>query len=139
MNDQTVIKPIMKKLKHHVDAYIKLLTKGHFAEVIDVYYHPEITQIENYDPPVVGKERLRQIELDNLDRIAQVNCKVLSYAVNEKNGLVMGEMYIEFTSKRLGKMLLEEAFVQKWKDGKILYKRFYYKDFQHLLGFNNTF
>src|SRR6478752_4030423 len=138
MNDQTVIKPIIKKLKHHVDAYIKLLTKGHFAEVIDLYYHHDITQIENYDPPIVGRERLRQIELDNLDRIAQVNCKVLSYAVNEKNGLVMGEMYIEFTSKRLGKMLLEEAFVQKWEDGKILYQRFYYKDFQHLLGFNNT-
>lgn len=136
MNDQTVINPIVKKLEHQVDAYIDLLESGRFIEAIDLYYHPNIIQIENYDPPIVGKERLRQIELDNLDRIAHVSCKVLSYTVNETLGFVMGEMYIEFTSKRLGKMLLEEAFMQKWEDDQIFYQRFYYKDFQHLLGFN---
>jgi len=42
----------------------------------------------------------------------------------------MGEMNISFDSKRHGRKKLHEAFVQHWKDGKIEYQKFYYKEIQ---------
>lgn len=36
--------------------------------------------------------------------------------------LVMGEMFIRMDSKKFGKKKLEEAFIQKWVDGKIIYQ-----------------
>lgn len=119
-------------MKHSVDAFVNLLETGKFLEAIDLYYHEDIIQKENYQASIKGKQRLRQIEMDNLDRVSEVSCKVLSYVVDEGKNLVMGEMYIEFTSINMGKMLLEEAFIQRWDEGKILYQRFYYKDFQHM-------
>lgn len=120
------------QMKYHVDTFVNLLETGRFLEAIDHFYHDDIIQVENYQSSVKGKQRLRQIEIDNLERVSQVSCKVLSYVVDEGKNLVMGEMYIEFTSINMGKMLLEEAFIQRWDDGKILYQRFYYKDFQHV-------
>lgn len=120
------------QMKHYVDTFVNLLETGRFLEAIDTFYHDDIIQVENYQASVKGKQRLKQIEIDNLDRVSEVSCKVLSYVVDEGKNLVMGEMYIEFTSINMGKMLLEEAFIQRWDEGKILYQRFYYKDFQHI-------
>ena len=38
----------------------------------------------------------------------------------------MGELLIQFHSKKSGKKIIHEAFIQKWQHGKVKYQRFYY-------------
>jgi hypothetical protein len=39
-------------------------------------------------------------------------------------------MVIHFDTKKRGKLLLTEAFLQRWEGGKIVFQKFYYKTFQ---------
>jgi len=52
--------------------------------------------------------------------------KVNEVVFDNDTGTVWVQMIINFDSKKNGKKRLEEAFIQKWLNGKIIYQRFYY-------------
>ncbi len=110
-------------------AYSRLLEEGKYLEVIEQFYADDIEQVENYDLPIKGKESLHQQEKKNLASVHSVHGRITSYAINKEKGIVAGEMFFIFESKNSGKKKLEEAFVQRWVDGKIIHQRFYYKGF----------
>lgn len=55
--------------------------------------------------------------------------KIDTLIVGVVQQVVMGQMTIIIDSKKSGKNKLQEAFFQKWQEGKIAYQQFYYKEF----------
>ena len=99
--------------------------KNH-SQIIDEFYDGNIIQIENCEKPIKGKEKLSGIENKNLDGVNSLVTKVNEVVFDNDTGTVWGQMIINFDSKKNGKKRLEEAFIQKWLNGKIIYQRFYY-------------
>ena len=99
--------------------------KNH-SQIIDEFYDENIIQIENCEKPIKGKEKLSGIENKNLDGVNSLVTKVNEVVFDNDTGTVWVQMIINFDSKKNGKKRLEEAFIQKWLNGKIIYQRFYY-------------
>lgn len=108
--------------------YVELIEKGALLEVIEKYFASDIIQIENTGASLQGREVLWNHEKKNLDSVKSVDIKIPNYAINEEKGITLGEMIIHFDLKQMGKKKIEEAFLQKWKDEKIYYQRFYFKE-----------
>ncbi|NRB53132.1 MAG: hypothetical protein HRU41_36085 [Saprospiraceae bacterium] len=122
----------MSHFSEKVAQYKSLMEKGAFLQVIDKYYDEAIKQKENNEPSVRGRTTLREMEEKNLDGVHAVELEIISMVVDEQQEMVMGEMLIRFHSKKHGWKKLEEAFVQKWEAGKIIYQRFYYHTIENL-------
>lgn len=122
----------MSHFSENVAKYRALMEKGAFLQVIDKYYHESIKQKENSEPSVKGRSTLREMEVKNLEGVHAVELEILSMVVDEEQQMVMGEMLIRFHSKKHGWKKLEEAFIQKWEDSKIIYQRFYYHAIENL-------
>ncbi|MBX2872956.1 MAG: hypothetical protein KTR30_12670 [Saprospiraceae bacterium] len=116
----------MSHFSEKVAKYKALMEKGAFLQVIDQYYDETIKQKENNEPSVKGRATLREMEEKNLDGVHAVELEITSMVIDEAQEMVMGEMLVRFHSKKHGWKKLEEAFVQQWKEGKIVYQRFYY-------------
>ena len=112
--------------KEHFAIYQQLLHKGDFLELIERLYDDEMIQIENHAAPVSGKSQLVELEKRNLSGVWEVSVRMVSLVLDEAAEKAMGEMEIKFHSKENGWMYLQEAFIQHWKNGKIVYQRFYY-------------
>jgi len=104
---------------------IKQKRKNH-CQIIDEFYDKNIVQIENSGKPIVGKQVLLEMENQNLDRVNSVKTKINEIVFDNKAEKVWGQMTINFDSKKNGKQRLEEAFIQKWSNDKIIYQRFFY-------------
>ena len=112
-----------------VTGYSLLLEKGDNVSVIDLYYADDMQQVENNEAPVIGKTALLEIEKKKLAGVNSFEQKIISLVIDEEKGIVMGEMQVVFDSKKSGQKKLQEAFIQHWKDEKIVYQKFYYKPF----------
>ena len=112
-----------------VTEYSLLLEKGDNISVIDLYYADDMQQVENDEAPVIGKTALLEMEKKNLAGVNSFEQKIISLVIDEEKGIVMGEMQVVFDSKKSGQKKLHEAFIQHWKDEKIVYQKFYYKPF----------
>ncbi len=119
----------MLSLNNLVDLYKQLLENGENLAVIDAFYDEGIVQVENDQPPVTGRKTLRDLEVQNLSKVTSCQQRIATLLVDERQGLVMGEMTIAFVSKASGSRRLNQAFVQHWRGGKIVYQRFYYGGF----------
>ena len=122
----------MSDFSEKVASYKALMEKGAFLQVIDKYYHEAVKQKENNEPSVQGRSTLRAMEVKNLNGVHAVELEILSMVVDDEQEMVMGEMLIRFHSKKHGWKKLQEAFVQQWKEGKIIYQRFYYHTIEDL-------
>jgi hypothetical protein len=113
-------------LSELIKRYKILIEKGESLEVIDRFYDDDIIQIENNSDPISGKQRLLDIEKKNISGVYSFELTISSIIVDEDLQKVMGEMIVEFDSKKNGKKIIHEAFVQQWENNKIKYQRFYY-------------
>jgi DNA topoisomerase VI subunit A len=119
----------MQSLTNLVDLYKQLLESGENLAVIDAFYDEGIVQVENDQPPVTGRDTLRDLEVQNLAKVTSCQQRIVTLLTDERQGRVMGEMTIAFVSEASGSRRLNQAFVQHWRDGKIVYQRFYYGGF----------
>lgn len=114
-------------LKQTFSNYKTQIEKGELLQVIENFYADDISQIENDSPPIIGKAVLADMEIKNLSSVHSVGIEIPTWLVDEEQGLAMGEMVIHFDSKKNGRQVLTEAFLQRWMNGKIVFQKFYYK------------
>lgn len=114
------------RLSELIKQYKILIEKGESLEVIDKFYDDDIMQIENNSDPVGGKQRLLELEKKNIAGVYSFGLTISSMVVDEVLQKVMGEMIVQFDSKKNGKKVIHEAFVQQWQNNKIIQQRFYY-------------
>ena len=123
----------MNDLKTNFDSFMQLITGGKTLEAIEQFFDNNIKQYENTAPPVIGKQKLWDMEKKNLEGVNSLNIQVVREVIDEEKGIVWGEMYIQFESKKMGLLNLNEAFFQQWKNGKITEQKFFYKEIQPAL------
>lgn len=119
----------MKSLTECVLQYKQLLEQKANMDVIDTYYDEQIIQIENDQAPIIGRQRLKKMEILNLAKVSALRQHITTLVIDEIQQIVMGEMMIKFANKQEVAKQLNQAFIQKWKDGRIIYQRFYYGGF----------
>lgn len=111
-----------------VEKFQKLLHVGKTLEAIELYYAENAYIQNNDDALIVGKQTIYNEEKNNLTKVNSLKIKILSSVVDENLGLVLGEMQINITTSDDVSLQLNEAFAQRWKNGKIIAERFYFKD-----------
>lgn len=125
---------MINPLKEIISIYKVMLEKGDNLALIDLYYDEEIEQVENEELPVKGKVAIREMEIANLEGVNSYEQYFTTLVIDEEKGIVMGEMEIVFDSKKYGLKRLNEAVVQHWKNGKMVYQKFYYKSIVNVNG-----
>ncbi len=120
----------MAGLKERLKTYKSLVESLRNLEVVDHFYADHIQHQENDESPIMGKQVCRRLEEQNLHGVKLLEQKITSLYINEEDETVMGEMYIRFKSEKHGVKTLNEAFKQQWKEGKIVYQKFYYHGFK---------
>jgi sulfate adenylyltransferase subunit 1 len=110
-----------------VTDFQNLISEGKTLEAIEKYYADNVQLQENSDAPRVGKTVALAHEKGNMERVKYFKINIKSSVLDETQGLVMGEMNIDFENLKGVKIEMNEAFVQRWENGKIVFERFYYK------------
>jgi sulfate adenylyltransferase subunit 1 len=110
-----------------VTDFQNLISAGKTLEAIEKYYADNVQLQENNDAPRVGKTLAIAHEKGNMERVKYFKINIKSSVLDETQGLVMGEMYVDFETLKGVKIEMNEAFVQRWENGKIVFERFYYK------------
>ena len=113
-------------IKNEFEGFANLIKQGKTLEAIDRYFDDNVIQREN-GTTIEGKLKLRHDEEIKLGRVTSLGIEVRDVVIEEVRQMVWGEMSLTFNSKTAGLLKLNEAFYQKWKDGKVLEQRFYYK------------
>ena len=97
-------------------------------ELIDLFYDNQIHQVENTEPPIIGKKKVVELEKQYYVGITHFSIKVKNTIYDPERDLAWGAMIIHFERKGAKKKRLDEAFFQRWENGKIVYQRFFYGD-----------
>jgi sulfate adenylyltransferase subunit 1 len=113
--------------KSAVSDFQYLISEGKTLEAIEKYYADNVQLQENNDAPRVGKTLALAHEKGNMERVKYFKINIKSSVSDETQGIVMGEMHIDFETLKGDKVEMNEAFVQRWENGKIVFERFYYK------------
>ena len=106
--------------------YKQLLIDKKGLEAIKAYYHENIHQYENHNEPLIGKKLLLAKEEAVLQSMKSYSVSIEDVIIDESKQLVWGRMTFIFDSTELGKKILDEAFMQRWHNEKIIEQRFYY-------------
>jgi hypothetical protein len=105
-----------------------LMGQGKMMDAFEQYYDDDVVMQENSEEPRRGKEVNRKYELAFLDNVEEMHGGgVGAITSNEAEGITMVESWMDVTIKGAPRTKMEEVAVQKWKGGKIIHERFYYK------------
>ena len=115
----------MLSLKETVLEYKNWLENMPKLEVMEIYYHDDIVQVQNGEKPITGKKKLLKLEKENLSKAIWQKESIKTIVIDFRKQLVLGEILIEYETQNHEKKKLEKAFVQHWQDDKIKYQRFY--------------
>jgi ketosteroid isomerase-like protein len=99
---------------------------GKAMDAFDEYYADDVVMQDNADAPWVGKKFNRERELQFFGSIETLHeLKLVSSAVGDD--ISYGEWVFDVTFKGAVHARLEQVAVRRWKNGKIVHERFYYK------------
>lgn len=99
--------------------------QGKAMDVFEQYYADDVVMQENDNPPTVGKVANRQRELEFFSKLTEFRgAEVKSVAYGDD--VIISEWFLDYTHADWGKRTYDQVSVQKWKDGKVVYERFYY-------------
>lgn len=105
-----------------------LINQGKAMDAFEKFYADGVEMAENFDAPCVGKEANRKREHDFFGKVEKINeAKMLSSAYDEQNGVGYAEWDWNLTFKGGFTTAMRQVSVRRWKDGKVVHERFYYK------------
>ncbi|GAA4826021.1 nuclear transport factor 2 family protein [Algivirga pacifica] len=115
-------------LKEKTEDIYRMLGEGKLLEAFDKYY-AENVEMREPTKTFKGKKECREHEVEFLDMVEEFHdLEVRAITSDEANGIVMHETAMEVTFKGGNRVKMEQAGVQRWKDGQIVYERFYYNE-----------
>src|SRR5438477_12545886 len=113
-------------VKNLDDQLNQQIQAGAILEALERFYAEDVVMQENTDAPKVGKDVCRKAEQAFLDAVEQFHgAKLLGSAVNGDTSY--SEWEFDATYKGAGRSKLTQVAVRRWKDGQIIYERFYYQ------------
>jgi ketosteroid isomerase-like protein len=123
MSTATANSPDVKTLDDQLNQQIQA---GAILEAFEKFYADDVVMQENADEPKVGKEACRQAERAALGAIEEFHgVRLLGSAVNGDTSY--SEWEFDATYKGAGRVKQAQVAARRWKDGRIVHERFYYK------------
>jgi hypothetical protein len=106
----------------------ELINQGKAMDAFEKFYADGVEMAENFDAPCVGKDANRKREYEFFGKVEKLNsAKMLSSAWDEQNGIGYAEWDWDISFKGGARVPLRQVSVRRWKDGKVVHERFYYK------------
>jgi ketosteroid isomerase-like protein len=102
-----------------------MILGGQAMEAFETLYADDVVMQENLQPATVGKDANRERELAFFSAVEQFHgAELLATAVN--GDVSFGEIHMDVTFKGAGRVRMAQAYVRRWKNGKVVHERFYY-------------
>ncbi len=102
-----------------------MILSGQILEAFEKFYADDIVMRENTEEPRVGKNTNREFEKAFVDSIEEFHgAELLASAVS--GDVSFSEWAMDVTFKGMGRVLMAQASVRRWKDGQVASERFYY-------------
>jgi len=115
--------PNISTLDHELN---QAIASGDILGAFDKYYANDVVMQENNGEPFIGKDVNRQREQEFVDSVEEFHgAELLGEAVN--GDLSFSEWTYDVTFKSGARVLLEQVAVRRWKNGQVVFERFYYK------------
>ena len=102
-----------------------MIRQGRALEAFEKFYAEDVVMMEN-DLAFEGKETNRKREAEFFGNIQEVHDAGIG-ATAVQGDVSFCEQWFEATFKDGNRVRMEEVAVRKWKDGKVIHERFYYK------------
>ena len=116
----------MSYLKNAKEMYDMILG-GKLLPAFEKYYDEDVVMVEATGDVRKGKDANREFETQWLSSVKEMHGGgITSITSNEETGHTAVEVWMDVTYQDGNRMKMEEVAVQKWKDDKIVYERFYY-------------
>lgn len=98
---------------------------GEILGAFDRFYADDVVMQENSAEPSVGKTVNRKREEEFVASVEQFHgARVLSTAVN--GDVTLSEWELDATYKGMGRFVLAQVAVRRWRNGQVIAERFYY-------------
>lgn len=115
----------MQTLQQSVNALNQQILAGNILDAFDRFCAEEVVMQENENKPTVGKAACRLNEeafVGNITafRSAQVKNVIVS------DDITVTEWHFDFDHALWGKRDYDQVAVQRWRDGQVINKTFYY-------------
>ncbi len=118
----------MSNIKESAADIYKMLGEGKLLDAFDKYYAENVVMEEVGQTPREGKAVNRAYEEAFLGSIVEFHgMGVDSIAVDEENGIVQVQNWMEITHKEYGRVKFDQVAVQKWENGVIVHEKFYHQ------------
>lgn len=103
----------------------EMILAGKALDAFEELYGDDVVMQENAEAPTAGKEANRKRELEFFGSVEEFHgAKMHGSAVNGSRSYSDWEYDITFRGG--GRVLMSQAVVREWKDGKVVFERFYY-------------
>jgi ketosteroid isomerase-like protein len=104
----------------------QMILEGKAMEAFERFYADDVVMQENSDEPFQGKDTNRQRELDFFSKVEQVH-ELKTGATAASGDVSFSEWDYDITFKGGSRIRWSQVAVRRWKDGKVVHERFYYK------------
>ena len=115
-------------IKENVKELNDMILNGKIMEAFEKFYADDVVMQENSDEPRVGKDVNREFEkrfVDNVEEFHGMELKATAFT--DDGNMAMNYWDMDVTMKGAPRKKSSQIAVQKWKDGKIVKERFFYK------------
>jgi ketosteroid isomerase-like protein len=120
---------VSSTLRESVQRLIALAEDGKFLEAIETFYASSAVMQENDEPPRIGMEALLANERRALAYFKELHVKRAdSFVVDGDRAAI--QWTFEYTAADGHRHRLNEVAYQYWRDGKIVFEKFYYDPVQ---------
>lgn len=103
-----------------------MILGGKMMEAFEEFYADDVTMQENHDAPCVGKAANREREKQFMASVEAVHGGQV-VATGHGGEHTFNEWDFEMTMKGMGRIKMQQVSVRTWKNGKVVYERFYHK------------
>jgi len=117
----------LSSLQQKFDDLSQKVLSGQILEAFEEYYADNVVMQEDSEEPREGKEANRKYEEQFVNSVEGFHDgNVTTVAVNEEDGVVLSEWFMDVTLKDAGRIQIEQVSVQHWEDGQVVHERFYH-------------
>lgn len=114
-------------LRASVEDLHQMILSGQILDAFEKYYAEDVTMQDNLTEPRVGKAANRTYEEQFVNGITAFRgAEVKAVALDEDNGIVMTEWFMDYSHSAFGDVQLAQVSVQRWENGQVVHERFYH-------------
>jgi len=103
----------------------EMIEKKQIVDAFQKFYGEDVVMIESGGEAMIGKSANLARESAFEQGLTQWDAKLVSSAIDEKNGTALNEWILTWNHSAWGAVTARQVAVQRWRDGQIVHEAFY--------------